>query len=113
MLREIVDEKDILSQLSAPFMVQMNYCFQSTNLIYFAMEYCCGGDLAGLLRGVKYFEEPEVERVTFIIKNQLSGGVLHRTNRCWSKLSARPRYYSSRSKTGEYSVNGKRDGQVV
>ena len=71
MLREIVDEKDILSQLSAPFMVQMNYCFQSTNLIYFAMEYCCGGDLAGLLRGVKYFEEPEVERITFITKNRI------------------------------------------
>lgn len=98
MLREIVDEKDILSQLSAPFMVQMNYCFQSTNLIYFAMEYCCGGDLAGLLRGVKYFEEPEVERLSLItLYKQLAGGVLRLANRCWSELPSRPRYHSSRS----------------
>ena len=66
MLNEIVAEKDILSQLSAPFVVQMTYCFQSTNLIYFAMEYCCGGDLQGLLKGVQYFEEPEVFYLFFI-----------------------------------------------
>jgi len=82
MLREIVDEKDILSQLSAPFMVQMNYCFQSTNLIYFAMEYCCGGDLAGLLRGVKYFEEPEavfyVSQIAVGLSYLHDRGIIHR-----------------------------------
>ena len=79
MLNEIVAEKDILSQLSAPFVVQMTYCFQSTNLIYFAMEYCCGGDLQGLLKGVQYFEEPEVFYLFYIKNNGITQAVYYIT----------------------------------
>lgn len=39
-------ERDILSYFEHPFIVNLNYAFQTNKKLYLIMEYCEGGDLS-------------------------------------------------------------------
>jgi serum/glucocorticoid-regulated kinase 2 len=47
--KNIMNEKEILSSLSHPFLVRLRECFQDHKKLYFVLEYCPGGELFGLL----------------------------------------------------------------
>lgn len=45
----VMTERHILSTLDHPFLVRLHYSFQNTKKLFFALEYCPGGELFGLL----------------------------------------------------------------
>lgn len=47
--KNIMTEKNILSELDHPFLVKLKECFQDDKKLYFVLEYCPGGELFGLL----------------------------------------------------------------
>ena len=42
-------EKDILKVMNHPFIVKLNYAFQTNTRIFLVMDLCTGGDLSNLL----------------------------------------------------------------
>lgn len=42
-------ERNILSVMDHPFVVSLNYAFQTGNKLYLVMRYCPGGDLESQL----------------------------------------------------------------
>ena len=57
-------ERNILSLCDHPFIVKLNYAFQSATKLFLILEYCPGGDLAKHLNIEKKFEE---ERAKFYL----------------------------------------------
>ncbi|CAD8163008.1 unnamed protein product [Paramecium octaurelia] len=55
----IQNERDIMSILNHPFIVKMQYAFESRKYLVFVLEYCSGGELFYLLRKVKRMKEEE------------------------------------------------------
>jgi serine/threonine protein kinase len=55
--RYALAERNILSLSNHPFIVKLNYAFQSMTKLFLILEYCPGGDLAKHLRMEKKFEE--------------------------------------------------------
>lgn len=53
----IINEKNILSQVSNDFIVRGVYTFQSKKYLYMVMEFMKGGDFANLLEDVGAFDE--------------------------------------------------------
>lgn len=47
--KNIMTEKNILSELDHPFLVKLKNSFQDDKKLYFVLEYCPGGELFGLL----------------------------------------------------------------
>ena len=54
-------ERNVLSLSNHPFIVKLNYAFQSATKLYFVMEYCPNGDLAKHLLFEKRFKEPRAK----------------------------------------------------
>jgi len=52
-------ERGILIQLNHPFIVSLQFGFQTGKRLYFVMDYCAGGDFFGFLRIKKRFTERE------------------------------------------------------
>jgi len=52
-------ERGILVQLNHPFIVSLQFAFQTAQRLYFVMDYCAGGDFFGFLRIKKRFTERE------------------------------------------------------
>jgi len=52
-----IQEKVILSTMKHPFLVAMAYCFQTTERIYFVMNFMRGGELFEHLRKFRVFDE--------------------------------------------------------
>ena len=50
-------ERDILSFIEHPFIVSLNYAFQTNKKLYLIMEYCEGGDLSQVLKLEGKFSE--------------------------------------------------------
>lgn len=48
-IKYALTERNVLSHSQHPFIVQLNYAFQSKNHLYMILEYCPGGDLGKLL----------------------------------------------------------------
>ena len=46
----IYTEKDVLASISHPFVIKLMYSFQNETKIFFALEYCPGGELFFLLQ---------------------------------------------------------------
>ena len=53
----IMNEKNILSQVSNDYIVRGVYTFQSKKYLYMVMEFMKGGDFASLLENVGAFDE--------------------------------------------------------
>ena len=56
MVDNAIAERLILSNVKAPFVVKLYYAFQNERALYLVMEYCCGGDVATLLRNLGAFD---------------------------------------------------------
>lgn len=50
-------ERTVLGEIKHPFIVQMKYAFQNKEKLYFALEYCPGGELFYHLQKVGEFDE--------------------------------------------------------
>lgn len=57
-------EKMILSYVNHPFLVSLQYAFQTDEKIYFVMEFMKGGELFQHLRRVKQFSEEQAKHIT-------------------------------------------------
>ena len=53
----VINEKNILSQVSNEFIVRGVYTFQSKKFLYMVMEFMKGGDFSSLLEQVGSFDE--------------------------------------------------------
>ena len=54
-------EKDILKVMNHPFIVKLNYAFQTNTRIFLVMDLCTGGDLSNLLEQYGRFSENVVK----------------------------------------------------
>ena len=57
-------EKMILSHVNHPFLVSLQYAFQTNEKIYFVMEFMKGGELFQHLRRVRQFSEEQAKHIT-------------------------------------------------
>ncbi|CAD8103316.1 unnamed protein product [Paramecium sonneborni] len=55
----IQNERDIMCNLNHPFIVKIQYAFESRRFLVFILEYCSGGELFFLLRKVKRMNEEQ------------------------------------------------------
>jgi len=55
----IFTERGILAKLNHPFIVSLQFAFQSKTKLYFVMDYCAGGDFFGFLKIKRKFTESE------------------------------------------------------
>ena len=60
-------EKNILQSLNYPFLVEMSFCFQTEERVYFVLPFVRGGELFQHLRQFKYFPEKKVQFYASII----------------------------------------------
>lgn len=60
----IKTERSILAEIQHPFIIKMSYAFQSENKLYFALEYCAGGELFNLLQKKRRFTEEQARFYT-------------------------------------------------
>ena len=69
-------ERDILTAIKTPWLVQLLYAFQDTEHVYLAMEYVPGGDFRTLLNNSGVLKE---EHARFYIAEMFAGvGELHK-----------------------------------
>lgn len=48
-IKYAMTERNVLSYTEHPFIVQLNFAFQTKTKLYLILEYCSGGDLGNLL----------------------------------------------------------------
>ena len=58
-IKNIKNERDLLSKLNHPFIVNMHFSFQNTNYLYLVMDLLTGGDLRYHLFYQNYFNEEQ------------------------------------------------------
>ncbi|XP_071397506.1 cGMP-dependent protein kinase 2 [Centroberyx affinis] len=54
----IYSEKNILQQISSPFIVRLFRTFRDAKFVYMLLEVCLGGELWSVLRDMSFFDEP-------------------------------------------------------
>ena len=64
LLKYAMAERNVLSLTNHPFIVKLNFAFQTTNKLFLILDYCPNGDLARQLFNEKRFTE---ERAKFYI----------------------------------------------
>ena len=69
-LKNIKNERDLLSKLNHPFIVNLHFSFQNTNYLYLILDLYTGGDLRYHLFHKNNFEEIQTK---FIISNIILG----------------------------------------
>lgn len=78
----VINEKNILSQMSNEFIVRGVYTFQSKKFLYMVMEFMKGGDLSSLLEQVGSFDEDTAKyylaQIVLALEYLHSKGVIHR-----------------------------------
>lgn len=72
-MKRAMTERIILSQTSHPFIVPLHYAFQDEKNIYFALEYCQGGELFSLMAKHRRFTEDQ-----YTAKNSLPNLTFYR-----------------------------------
>lgn len=77
-------EKNILSYISHPFLVSLQYAFQTDQKIYFVMEFMRGGELFQHLKKVKQFTENQAKHITACLV--LALGHLHNNDYIYRDL---------------------------
>jgi serum/glucocorticoid-regulated kinase 2 len=71
-------EKEVLMNTDHPFMVNMEYVFQTENRIFFIMKFVRGGELYRHLRAEKQFSEKRAK--FYVMQVALAIGHLHSMN---------------------------------
>ncbi|CAD8166775.1 unnamed protein product [Paramecium pentaurelia] len=75
-------EKDVLKIMNHPFIVKLNYAFQTLDHLYLVMDLCSGGDLATHLELVNHFPEHIVKiyaaEITLAIEALHQQGIIFR-----------------------------------
>jgi serum/glucocorticoid-regulated kinase 2 len=77
-------EKIVLSHVNHPFLISLKHSFQSSNKIYFIMEFMKGGELFQHLKRVKQFSEEETKFIAGCVI--LALGHLHNKNYIYRDL---------------------------
>lgn len=62
--RYAVTEKNVMSRINHPFIVGLNYAFQTNDLLYLILDYCPGGNIGDLLDKVNNLEEDTAKLYT-------------------------------------------------
>jgi ankyrin repeat protein len=76
LVRYAFTERNILSAINHPYIVRLNFAFQTAEKLAFVMDYCPGGDLATHLAREKHF--PEEKAKFYIIEILLALEELHK-----------------------------------
>lgn len=63
-MRYAKTERNVLSYTQHPFIVNLNYAFQSQDKLFLILEYCPGGDMARLLAKEKRLSEERARLYT-------------------------------------------------
>ena len=58
-IKYAMTERNVLSFTHHPFIVKLNFAFQTENKLYLILDYCSGGDMRKLLRRLGKLEENE------------------------------------------------------
>jgi len=78
----VINEKNILQNMSNEFIVKGVYSFQSKKYLYMVMEFMKGGDLSSLLEEFQAFEEDVAKQylaeIVLALDYLHSNGVIHR-----------------------------------
>jgi hypothetical protein len=77
-VRYVVTERNVLSNIHHPYVVQLYYAFQTSEFLYLILEYCEGKDLCYHLRKQKSFDEDTVR--TIVAQLILAIEELHKNN---------------------------------
>ncbi|CAG9323380.1 unnamed protein product [Blepharisma stoltei] len=57
LIRYVMTERNVLTYIKHPFIVGLNYAFQTASKLFLVLDYCPGGDLGRLLNKEKVFSE--------------------------------------------------------
>lgn len=57
--KHVKTERDVLINIDHPFVIKFFYSFQNERKLFFALEYCAGGELFNLLQKKKRFSEDQ------------------------------------------------------
>jgi serine/threonine protein kinase len=75
-------ERNILSRVAHPFIVKLNFAFQSEDKLYLVLDYCSGGNLTYYLRKEKHFTEEAarfyVSELVLALEELHRNGVIYR-----------------------------------
>jgi serine/threonine protein kinase len=77
-IQYVMTERNVLSSIKHPYIVQLFYAFQTDEFLYLILEYCEGGDLCYHLRKQKKFNEETVKII--IAQLILALEILHKNN---------------------------------
>ncbi|EGR33343.1 protein kinase domain protein [Ichthyophthirius multifiliis] len=61
LIKYALTERNVMSLSNHPFLVKLNYAFQTNDRLFLIMDYCPGGDLGELLQKEKKIPEPVVK----------------------------------------------------
>jgi len=56
-IAQMLTERKVLSETKCPFIVSLNYAFQSANDLHLLLDFCPGGELFFHLHKLRYFTE--------------------------------------------------------
>lgn len=80
--RYAMTERNVLSVSNHPFIVSLQYAFQTDDKLFLVMEYCPGGDLSDYLEAEDYFSEERarlyVAEIILAIEDLHSRGIIFR-----------------------------------
>jgi protein-serine/threonine kinase len=75
-------ERNVLSVSNHPFIVSLQYAFQTEDRLFLVMEYCPGGDLSDYLEAEDYFSEDRARlyaaEIILAIEDLHSRGIIFR-----------------------------------
>ena len=56
-IQHTITERKVLEKISHPFIVKLNYAFQTKNKLFFVLDYCPGGELFFYINSIGRFKE--------------------------------------------------------
>ena len=74
----VLTERNVLSVMHNPFIVKLNYAFQTSEKLFLLLDYCPGGDLSKQLQIQRRFSEEKAK--FYICEIILALGELHKNN---------------------------------